>query len=65
MFNSTQLNNNNNNDDTPFLSGGGGVRATFSSLMAATAIRSSPVVMYTAVAGIAGIAVIFFYGADS
>ncbi|XP_019417095.1 PREDICTED: GTPase-activating protein gyp7-like isoform X1 [Lupinus angustifolius] len=59
MFNSTQLNN--NNDDTPFLSGGGGVRATFSSLMAATAIRSSSVVIFSAVAGIA---VVFFYGAN-
>ncbi|OIV98039.1 hypothetical protein TanjilG_12270 [Lupinus angustifolius] len=60
MFTSTHLNNNNN--DTPFLSGGGGLRATFSSLMADAAIRSSPVVIFTAVAGIALVAVIFFYG---
>lgn len=53
-----------NNNVTPFISGGGGggggVR--FSSLMAATAAPSTQTVLFTALAGLALVAVVF-YGA--
>lgn len=52
-----------NNNVTPFISGGGGGGGVrFSSLMAATAAPSTQTVLFTALAGLALVAVVF-YGA--
>ncbi|XP_027330665.1 GTPase-activating protein gyp7-like isoform X3 [Abrus precatorius] len=67
MFTSSHFNintntNTNTNSDTTILSAGGAARCTFS-LMAAAASPSTPVVLFTALAGVALVAVIF-YGAS-
>ncbi|TKY55961.1 GTPase-activating protein gyp7 [Spatholobus suberectus] len=65
MFTSTHLNSNtntNSNSDTTFLSVGGGGKCKFW-LMAAAASPSTPAVLFTALAGVAVVAVIF-YGAS-
>ncbi|KAG2389963.1 hypothetical protein LR48_Vigan07g231100 [Vigna angularis] len=65
MFTSNHLNSNtiNSNSDTTFLSVGGGGKCKFW-LMAAVASPSTPAVVFTALAGVAIVAVIF-YGASS
>ncbi|BAT82206.1 hypothetical protein VIGAN_03218100 [Vigna angularis var. angularis] len=64
MFTSNHLNSNtiNSNSDTTFLSVGGGGKCKFW-LMAAVASPSTPAVVFTALAGVAIVAVIF-YGAS-
>ncbi|XP_014505230.1 GTPase-activating protein gyp7 isoform X1 [Vigna radiata var. radiata] len=64
MFTSNHLNSNtiNTNSDTTFLSVGGGAKCKFW-LMAAVASPSTPAVLFTALAGVAIVAVIF-YGAS-
>ncbi|XP_027940503.1 GTPase-activating protein gyp7-like isoform X1 [Vigna unguiculata] len=64
MFPSNHLNTNtiNSNSDTTFLSVGGGGKCKFW-LMAAVASPSTPAVLFTALAGVAIVAVIF-YGAS-
>jgi len=64
MFTSNHLNSNtiNSNSDTTFLSVGGGGKCKFW-LMAAVVSPSTPAVVFTALAGVAIVAVIF-YGAS-